>query len=92
MVYSYNFSSSVGQIYLGNSGSKHLAQVIRGMIAGDADANNVIELTDKSEIWESNAGLNGYLSSDLNLDGNADNKDKDDYWLPNLGKGSTVPQ
>ena len=91
-VYSYNFSSSVGQIYLGNSGSKQLAQGIRGMIAGDADANNVIELTDKSEIWESNAGLNGYLSSDLNLDGNADNKDKDDYWLPNLGKGSTVPQ
>ncbi len=90
-VYSYNFSSAETQIYPGNSGSKQLAPGIWGMIAGDADANNIIEQADKSAIWETDAGLRDYFSSDLNLNGEADNKDKDDYWLPNIGSASTIP-
>lgn len=91
-VYTYNFSGPAGQIYLGNLGSKELAPGIWGMISGDADGNSIVEEADKSAIWETHAGLNGYLASDLNLDGDANNKDKDDYWLPNLGKGSTIPE
>jgi hypothetical protein len=62
------------------------------MFAGDANADGLVDLSDKSSYWEPNAGTPGYLSSDLNLDSQVNNQDKDDMWVPNLGKASQVPQ
>jgi hypothetical protein len=42
-------------------------------------------------VWETEAGTTGYLDSDYNLDQQSDNKDKDDIWTPNQGKGTQVP-
>lgn len=90
-IYAYDFTTSDLQIYGGINGCNELMPGVWGMIAGDADANGTIEDIDKTVAWETTAGGYGYLSSDLNLDGQSDNEDKDDLWLPNLGKGTMVP-
>jgi hypothetical protein len=40
----------------------------------------------------SEVGTSGYLSSDVNMDGQSNNQDKNDMWVPNNGKSSKVPQ
>jgi hypothetical protein len=47
---------------------------------------------DKNNLWEIQAGNSGYQNADLNLDGEVGNSDKNIYWLPNLGKVSSIPQ
>ncbi len=91
-VYTYDFSNNAGQVLGGINGYKELESGVWGMAAGDADASGVINAADKSSAWESKAGKSGYLNADLNLNRQADNLDKDDYWLPNNGKTSQVPQ
>ena len=90
-VYAYDFTSGMNQVHGGISGHKELTPGIWGMIAGDADASRLIDNNDKSIFWNNQAGKKGYLRSDLNMDAQVGNKDKDEYWLPNLGKGSQVP-
>jgi hypothetical protein len=89
-VYSYDFTSGTGQAY--NGGQKEIAPGVWGMNAGDADASSSIDGTDKSAIWNVQAGKSGYRSGDLNLNGQTDNADKNDYWFPNLGQSSKVPE
>jgi hypothetical protein len=88
--YSYDFTNGSGQAY--NDGQKEIAPGVWGMVAGDADASSSIDGTDKSAIWNVQAGKSGYRSGDLNLNGQTDNSDKNDYWLPNLGQSSKVPE
>jgi len=90
-VYSYDFTSGENQVHGGTLGHKELSSGVWGMIAGDADASDVVDQNDKTIYWETYAGTNGYKGGDLNLDTEVDNKDKDDFWLPNLGSGSQVP-
>jgi PKD repeat protein len=89
-VYSYDFTIGAGQAY--NNGQKEIAPGIWGMIAGDADASGIVDSGDKSILWVTQAGLNGYNSFDLNLDSETENPDKDDFWLPNIGEESQVPE
>ena len=42
-------------------------------------------------VWKPDAGNQDYLDSDLNLDTQVSNQDKNDIWLPNLGAMSMVP-
>ncbi|MCD4696363.1 MAG: hypothetical protein K8S16_09010, partial [Bacteroidales bacterium] len=63
-----------------------------GIIAGDGNSSGLIDSTDKVNPWETQAGEKGYMSGDFNLDAQVDNKDKDDFWLPNEGKGYQVPE
>ena len=37
------------------------------------------------------AEMQDYYKSDFNLDTQVNNKDKDDFWVPNQGKASQVP-
>ena len=43
-------------------------------------------------MWQDKAGENGYHQSDLDLDIETNNRDKNNYWLPMIGKESHVPQ
>jgi hypothetical protein len=61
------------------------------MIAGDADASGLVDETDKSGSWQIQAGLKGYLSSDMNFDTEVNNRDKNDYWINNTGNSSQIP-
>jgi len=90
-IYTYNYSTGVGQVYGGINGHKELSPGVWGMISGDGDRNKTIGNGDKSPLWEDQAGTRAYQYSDYNLDGQSDNSDKDDKWVPNIGKGCQVP-
>lgn len=90
-LYSYDFTISSDQALGGSLAEKDMGSGVYGMIAGDTDANGIIEDTDKTITWVSDAGKTGYLSSDADLDGQADNPDKNDLWLENLSSESQVP-
>jgi len=90
-IYSYDFTSGIGQAYNGSLAHKDLGGGIYGMVAGDVDANGTINSDDKTISWENAAGESGYLQSDLDMDGQADHPDKNDVWLINQGYNSQVP-
>lgn len=87
-IYNYDFSTGAGQAFDG--GQKEITTGVWGMLTGDIYPDGIVD-SDDHLFWESEAGQSGYLQSDLNLQGQADNVDKDDFWLPNLGMGSKVP-
>lgn len=90
-VYSYNYSSGVNQVYGGVNGHKQLAPGVWGMFSGDGNGDGSIGSADKSSTWNIQAGTSGYIMSDYNLDSESNNIDKTEYWVPNIGKGSQVP-
>jgi len=89
-VYHSNYTLSAEQAYLSNQ--REISSGVWGMISGDAGASGLIDDTDKSGLWEMQAGLKGYFQSDFNMDAEVNNLDKNDFWLPNLGSGSQVPE
>ncbi|MEZ5082175.1 MAG: M1 family metallopeptidase [Bacteroidales bacterium] len=91
-VYAYDFSNNANQVFGGSDGHKELAPGIWGLISGNANADGLVDESDKSDSWENSAGNSGYAGADLNLDSQIDNVDKDDYWLPNLGRSAQIPQ
>jgi PKD repeat protein len=90
-VYTYDFTTGVNQVYGGLDGHKQLATGVWGMFGGDGDHNGTIGDGDKSPTWDNQAGTKGYIFSDYNLDSESNNIDKDDFWVPNIGKGTQVP-
>lgn len=90
-VYSYDFSTGVGQAYGGASGHKNLGSGIYGMFGGDGVPNGLINNPDKTSVWTPNVGTSGYKAGDYNLDTQVNNPDKNDIWVPNLGQGTQVP-
>ncbi|MEZ5199030.1 MAG: hypothetical protein R2764_22405 [Bacteroidales bacterium] len=90
-LYTYNFTSSIDKVYGGAAGYKDLASGSFGMAGGDADANGTVENADKTA-WTNVSGQAGYLNEDQNMDGQIDNKDKNDVWVANDNiKSSQVP-
>jgi len=51
-----------------------------------------MQVQDINNVWDVQTGNTDYLESDFNLDTQSDNKDKNDYWWTNLGKGSSIPE
>ena len=88
-VYSYDFTSGPGQAF--NNNQKEISTGIWGMFAGDANSDGAINQSDISVIWVNEAGQSGYLSSDFNLDIQADNIDKNEYLEQNSGAGTQLP-
>jgi hypothetical protein len=91
-IYSYDFTNAESKAYGGASGHKQISAGVWGVFSGDADADGDISLIDKTGEWNSDAGHVGYISSDFNMNSQVINKDKNDYWLPNVGSGSSVPE
>ena len=87
--YSYDFTTGPGQAYL--SGQKDLGGGIYGMIGGDGQPDGNILGSDIANVWWNEAGTNGYLMGDFNMDTQVDNNDKNDIWFPNNGAGTQVP-
>jgi hypothetical protein len=87
--YTYNFTDALSKAYL--DGQKSLGGGKFGMTGGDSDANGIVETADKDVNWDSETGKAGYYKSDLNLDTQVNNPDKNQVWLPNIGTLSKVP-
>jgi hypothetical protein len=62
------------------------------MFSGNSNGDYDVNDTDKDTNWMSEVGTSGYLSSDVNMDGQSNNQDKNDMWVPNNGESSQVPQ
>ncbi len=90
-VYQYDFSNGENKVFGGAGGHKMLASGIWGMIGGNANGDGWIDGTDKNS-WALESGNKTYSGSDLNFDLQINNLDKNDFWLPNLGKSSQVPE
>lgn len=60
------------------------------MVTGDADADGLINNTDKNE-WTLGAGESDYTPEDFNLDGEINNMDKT-YWEQNIIYETYVPE
>jgi hypothetical protein len=91
-VYHYDFTDSAGKVYGGSSGYNEIAPGIWGLVSGDGLCDGVVDATDKTTVWNPEAGHSGYHNGDMNLDGQISNSDKSEHWLPNIGKMSQVPE
>lgn len=91
-LYSYNFTSAIDKVYGGALGYKDIASGVYGMAGGDSDASGSVGGTDKT-LWTAESGKTGYLNEDQNMDGQVNNKDKNDVWISNNNiKSSQVPE
>jgi hypothetical protein len=84
-VATYDFTTGAVKTFGSVTGNKEIASGVWGMIAGDGNADGMIDDLDKIAEWESDAGQEGYHFGDYNLDGQVNNQDKDNFWLGNLG-------
>jgi hypothetical protein len=89
-VWIYDFTTAAEQAH--ENGQVLLPNDFYGMIGGDANADGFINETDKSDSWNMQAGLSGYLDGDTDLDGQVDNPDKNQWWLKNLELFSKVSE
>lgn len=89
-LYSYNFTTGIGQAYPGTgTGFKLLNTGIYGLMAGDADGSGYIDNSDFL-LWYNNAGGATYNSADFTMSGYIDNSDFL-LWSQNGGATSQVP-
>jgi len=88
--YAYDFTTPANQAY-GSDSQKDLSSGVWGLFAADGDASGAIDENDKDN-WMIKAGLSGYLSEDYDMNGQVANPDKNDKWVPNVGKQSHIPQ
>ncbi len=91
-VYSFDFTISLNKAYGGSSGYKNIEGANFGLVAGDGNADGIIDSQDKSLTWEIKAGFMEYAPGDYNCDGQIDNVDKDDYWIFNTSFSSQLPE
>lgn len=82
-LYSFNFTSNIFKAYGGLNGYKYYSPGIACMVAGDANNDGLIDLTDKTNNWSDQAGNYGYLHGDFSMDGRVSNRDKNSFWVPN---------
>jgi uncharacterized protein (TIGR02145 family) len=89
-IYSYDFTTAAGQAYGDNQSD--LGGGFFGMIGGNANGDGEINEFDRTEYWMQEVGHTGYLQSDVNMDTQVDNKDKNDIWIWKRGKSEILPQ
>ncbi|GAB4318387.1 MAG: hypothetical protein Kow00127_10420 [Bacteroidales bacterium] len=87
----YDFTTSVAQAYGAGLAQKSGLNGAAVAVAGDINADGIIDESDINTGWQVSAGVAGYLSADLNGDGTADNRDKNDYLVPDIGYQSQLP-
>ncbi|MCD4732233.1 MAG: hypothetical protein K8R74_16630, partial [Bacteroidales bacterium] len=92
-VVSYDFSTGSDKVYGGSAGYKELETDVWGMVAGDINADGTIDQVDNTNGWATEAGEEGaYQGSNLYIDGQIDNLDKNELWVPNINMSSQVPE
>jgi hypothetical protein len=89
-VYSLDFSIAATTVWGGSTGYNLIGTGVWGMAAGDVNQDKIVDATDKL-YWAFDAGQQGYLKSDSNLDGETNNPDKKEAWFVNLDMTSKVP-
>jgi parallel beta-helix repeat protein/predicted outer membrane repeat protein len=93
-IYSYDFTTGTGKAHGDVLGYKLHSSGNAVMVAGDADADGTLSMTDKNNWWTPHTGKTGYIKGDFNMDGQVDNTDKNSFWLPNYitGYSGMIPE
>jgi hypothetical protein len=89
-IYTWDFTQAGSAYSNTNTGEKLLGGGVYGMYAGDVSGSGKVTSTDILW-WQNDAGLQNYNAGDANLDSQADNIDKNDFCVPNLGNESQIP-
>jgi len=76
--YTYNFTDALSKAYL--NGHKEIESGVWGMYGGDSDGSGTVNSDDIDLNWDNGAGDAGYFGSDLNLDTQVNNPDKNNIW------------
>lgn len=90
-IYSYDFSTSLNQVYGSGAGYKNVASGVFGMVSADSNHDGFINIADKIQ-WSTATGSRGYLNADFSADSQVNNSDKNDKWYPNQIYSIQVPQ
>jgi len=86
-VYTYDFTTGISQAFDNDEKMVSGKAVLYG---GDANADGEIGTVDAT-IWHNEVGTAGYLKTDVTFDGQSDNRDKNDIFVPNNGVNSHIP-
>lgn len=89
--YFYDFSTGANNVAGGDNAYVEVESGIWAMMAGDINGDKTIDALDKSLGWVSDAAAFGYLGSDINLDAQVNNTDKNDFIIQNLNSNSGIP-
>ncbi len=90
-LYSYDFTAAGSAHSNTNAGEKDLGGGVYGLWGGDSNGSGLVANGDLSNDWKPHAGEKGYMPADYNLDGQIENKDKNDVWADDLWKASQIP-
>jgi hypothetical protein len=85
----YDFTTATTQAY-GTNAMKLVGSVYT-MLAGDGNADGVINAVDRNTIWRVMNGSVGYRSGDFNLDNVTNATDRNSFWRTNNGRAGGVP-
>jgi hypothetical protein len=93
-IYTYDYTTGSNKVLGGVLGYTQIdtSPVVWGLAGGDANGDGFIQNSDLSVAWKVEAGEKAYSGSDFNLNAHTSNQDKNDLWVPNLGKISQIPQ
>jgi len=90
-VYTYNFSTAISQAHGSGLGYKLIDSGMYGMAGGDVNGDGIINDTDK-DLWAGQAGIKGYKNTDLDMNTQVNNNDKNDLLIENQELSSQVPE
>lgn len=90
-MYTYDYTIDSSQVYGEKASYKELAPGKWGIPVGDINGDGLIDMTDKT-IWRSEAGIEGYKCSDINMNAQVDNKDLNEVWINNFSYSCQVPE
>jgi hypothetical protein len=91
-IVNYDFTTGAGQVHGGASVYKELDTGVWGLLSGDINGDQVVNNADNLAGWNVEVGTEAtYQGTNLFLDNQIDNKDKNEFWVPNYGKLTGVP-
>lgn len=88
----YDFTTAQSKAF-GENPMKELSLNVFGMYSGNANADGIIDESDRNQLWRIQNGTRWlYLKwADFNLDGGIDALDLNWHWRPNNGTATAVP-
>jgi hypothetical protein len=86
----YDFTTAMNKAY----GQEPMVELVPGkfgMYAGDGNADGVVNIADREEVWLVQNGTMGYLEGDFNMDSGVTINDANQLWSNSNGKLTYVP-
>ncbi len=86
----YDFTTAMNKAY-GQNPMIQLTTGVFGMYAADGNADGVINIADRDEVWLVQNGTMGYLEGDFNMNSGVTIHDVNQLWNQNNGAITRVP-